>query len=406
MRQRAASPLFSGNPHRDYARHHHALEEIFSTHFPNWQRTSAATHVAPLAKIPKPTLYKWKANWEANPLWRPWDSEIHGRHLRTFTDQQEEEIAAEIITDYIVPGRLFNASDFRSLALKKFAEFGGESGTFVCSQQFIRDFKKRQRFASRRFHMRRRNNELHRADILAWTDKMQRLLATTDPDRILNCDETCWHVVPSGLLTWAPVGADGISVVSSATEKDVITVLASVTASYRKLPLYLIAKGLTARAERGQLGPHEGHEADHSPSGWSTNETFDRYLRWIRSLYGDTERIHLILDAYSVHRSESSRAVAEELGIELHFIPPGWTDQLQPLDRYVFGALKSVCRRLFHRHCHVHIDGKTGKPDAIRFLIEAWESLAVGVFEKAWAIYEDILGEVGDDSDDEWLPDE
>jgi hypothetical protein len=151
--------------------------------------------------------------------------------------------------------------------------------------------------------------------------------------------------------------------------------------------------------------PHEG-PPDRSPSVWSTNETFDCYLHWIRSLCGDTERIHLRPDAYSVHRSESSRALAEDLGIELHFIPRGWTDQLQPLDRYVFGALKAACRRLFHRHCQVHQDGKTGKADAIRLLIEAWESVAVGVFEKAWAIYKDVLGEAGDDSDDEWLPDE
>jgi hypothetical protein len=106
------TPLFSGRPHRDYARHKGELEPIFTTHFPTWSRISAATHIAPLAKIPKQTLYQLKAKWEADPQWRPWDTGFHGKHLRIFTDEQETEIAEEVITQYIVPGRRFNAHDF------------------------------------------------------------------------------------------------------------------------------------------------------------------------------------------------------------------------------------------------------------------------------------------------------
>jgi hypothetical protein len=76
------------------------------------------------------------------------------------------------------------------------------------------------------------------------------------------------------------------------------------------------------------------------------------------------------------------------------------------LDRYIFGALKAMCRRLFHRYVQNHPDGHTTKPDAIRFLIEAWASLTVGVLQKAWGIYEDILGDIEDDSDEEWGPGE
>jgi hypothetical protein len=123
------------------------------------------------------------------------------------------------------------------------------------------------------------------------------------------------------LRTWALVGADRISVVSNVTEKDVIAVLASVTASWGKLPRYTIAKGITESAECNQLGPHQAHEADHSQSGWPTSQTFDWYLHWLRSLFEDTELIHLIMDAYSVHRAESSRFLTNELGIQLHFVP-------------------------------------------------------------------------------------
>ena len=36
-----------------------------------------------------------------------------------------------------------------------------------------------------------------------------------------------------------------------------------------------------------------------------------------------------------------------ELNLQLHFIPAGMTDKLQPLDRNCFGALKDTACRLF-----------------------------------------------------------
>jgi transposase len=56
--------------------------------------------------------------------------------------------------------------------------------------------------------------------------------------------------------------------------------------------------------------------------------TFTKYLHLLQSQYLDTAPIHLILDLYSVHRCEPSRACVVELGIVLHFIPAGWTDEL------------------------------------------------------------------------------
>jgi hypothetical protein len=182
-------PLFTGRPHRDYARYHAQLDPIVSTIFPNWTRKSAATEIAPLAKIPRTTLYQWKEQWEEDSSWRPWAPEGRGAHHRIFTDDQETDIVDEIIIQHILPGRIFNAHDFRLLAMRKFLELGGESDQFQCSDHFIYDFKKRHRLSSRRFHMRRRNNQTDRPDIEGWLDEMQNLLATTHPDRIINCEK-------------------------------------------------------------------------------------------------------------------------------------------------------------------------------------------------------------------------
>jgi hypothetical protein len=61
-------------------------------------------------------------------------------------------------------------------------------------------------------------------------------------------------------------------------------------------------------------------------------------------------RIWMLLDCHSVHRAKAMRRHARELGIHLLFIPPGLTDELQPIDRFVFGAMKATCRRLYRLH--------------------------------------------------------
>jgi hypothetical protein len=78
-----------------------------------------------------------------------------------------------------------------------------------------------------------------------------------------------------------PIGEDRVAAVAEASDTDAVTVLASVIAAHRKFPLYIIGKGLTETSERGQLCPHEGHEADHSPLGWATGQIFVRYLHWL-----------------------------------------------------------------------------------------------------------------------------
>jgi hypothetical protein len=56
------------------------------------------------------------------------------------------------------------------------------------------------------------------------------------------------------------------------------------------------------------------------------------------------EQIHLLIDIYPIYIQEAAKQLAAELGIILHFIPAGLTDQFQPLDRRVFGCLKSSVR--------------------------------------------------------------
>jgi hypothetical protein len=89
------------------------------------------------------------------------------------------------------------------------------------------------------------------------------------------------------------------------------------------------------------------------------------------------------------------------LGIILHFIPVGSTDEFQAPDCCVFGALKAICRRLFARHCDAAEAIAVRISDAMQFLPEAWDLLEVNVIEEGWNAYKDELGDLTDDNDED-----
>jgi hypothetical protein len=72
------------------------------------------------------------------------------------------------------------------------------------------------------------------------------------------------------------------------------------------------------------------------------------------------------------------------LNVELYYIPAGATDQLQPLDRVIFGALRSPARRLFR--CGVETNGglRSPKTEAVEDMTQIWEELTKDIVREGW----------------------
>jgi hypothetical protein len=74
------------------------------------------------------------------------------------------------------------------------------------------------------------------------------------------------------------------------------------------------------------------------------------YLIWLRTLKPNSKLV-LIWDVFSAHRDKKVKERATALKIRLIFIPPGMTDKLQPLDRWIFGNLKQRAKsRAIHAY--------------------------------------------------------
>jgi transposase len=81
--------------------------------------------------------------------------------------------------------------------------------------------------------------------------------------------------------------------------------------------------------------------------------------------------IHLSLDSYSASQMNAIRETAASLGITLYFIPPGLTDEFQPLDWIVFRVLKSHAKRLFHERFRANPYQRRTKMDAVVHMLTA-----------------------------------
>ena len=326
------------------------------------------------------TLYEWSDRLKKDPNYSPL-SQQYGKHRRIFTDEEEDNITDYIITQILLKGILFTDQDFEDLIMCAFIEkFKDEEDykkipQFVCSKGFIYNFKKKHRLSSKRCHAKRRPDNKQYDKEFCY--EMHKLFEEIPLYYICNVDETALTTIPSFLQSWHMVGHDHVVRYIQANEKERITVVVGITADGNKLPLQFITKGKTEVAIDNHIGDVPGHMRACNENGWSTEDTFCSYLTGVREFYGfeDPNTIHMILDVFRVHISDKVKNTAKELNIQLHVIPAGMTDELQPLDVKIFGPLKAFIRHLFQKRLRDTIDGVIKQSDVCKDFIRAWERM-------------------------------
>jgi hypothetical protein len=369
--------------------------------------------------VPLTTIRNWYRKLKLDPEWAPWQT-FRGDANRVFTIDEEENILNYITKEYFQKDLYFDDEEFRSVAFMWYFDKIDAMKTeeeheafidrhqFHCSNGFIYDFKKMHRLSSRRARFSRRSpvNQIKRNQ---WIDGINKLIKEVGDENVVNCDETQWLLFARGLLTWRDKGAENVHLKIRGSEKEGITVLAAMTASLKKLPLLFIAKGKTNAVHGTQIGDVTPHWVDHTTSGWQTEECFIRYLRNLRAHMA--RPFHLICDLYAAHKTDRVKLEALQLGITLYFIPPGCTDDLQPLDRRMFGVLKSKARNFFRDAAYQQRienlrlgkidDVKRTKQEAAQDMVRAWSELSNQVMVSAWKIYQPGAGVYSDYRDDE-----
>lgn len=156
------------------------------------------------------------------------------------------------------------------------------------------------------------------------------------------------------MRTVAVRGSDGVSCEFGSDEKACITVIAGITKSGRKLPLWVCEKGTTDRCTRkflenpvlARAKAHGWIHLTHSENGWCDEAVAKAYLKWLAEWNGGGRK-YVIWDLFAAHRCDAVKAFADEEGITLEFIPAGQTGSWQPLDNRIFGVIKAKAKEMF-----------------------------------------------------------
>ena len=140
-------------------------------------------------------------------------------------------------------------------------------------------------------------------------------------------------------------GQNGVKVIRpiSCNPKEGTIFIASVTMDHNDiLPFGIVAKGKTSRSEKKyHIGFSSNDFITHSQSGWTTAQVMQEYLVWLWDRMGK-KLFCLILDVFEAHRDDSVKELAEDLGIQLIYVPACGTGEFQPLDRRLFGIVKKI----------------------------------------------------------------
>lgn len=113
----------------------------------------------------------------------------------------------------------------------------------------------------------------------------------------------------------------------------------------------------------------------------------DRYIRWLYKLMGEQPFV-LIMDVHKSHNVITN--FAEANGIQIIKVPANGTGTYQPLDRKVFGVLKS---RLCKKESYLSVEKEAeGHPHTYKYKIMhertifVWEHLDPHLIKSAWEI--------------------
>lgn len=382
------------------------------------------------------TLNDWHVMLIKDQTWRPNPSVHLIARNRAFTDVEEAELMRRIKTNYLDHGLFYSDQDFKEDAVRYYAEIlrndvrttdeqiermrlqdvpeaviqqrisdpaATRNMHFVCSPSFIRGFRRRYRMSLRRPNMKRRP-PVSPEKIAEFKLRVEALKQHFSPDLILNMDETNFRLVNMKHLTWAVTGSKAVNCYNEEDLKAGVTVLATISMSGDKLPLMLVGKGTTQGALRkyGENVRTGKCWTSLSESGWSRENVICDYLDRLAERFpiGENDkRCALIMDIYAAHRTDAVRDKARELKIDLEFVPPGCTDQCQPLDVAVFAVLKAYAKALWRKQYHENHGAKIGWATVTEHLLESWERIDRSIVEKAWYALEEDYATFEDDDE-------
>lgn len=184
----------------------------------------------------------------------------------------------------------------------------------------------------------------NRVQVGRFFDKLKGIFTENQmtPDRIFNVDETGITSVQKPCKVLSKKGLKQVGKVTSAERGKTVTAVCAISATGVYIPPVLIfpRKRMVDTLMNGAPTGAKGFVTD---SGWIDKNVF---LKWLQHFSehvrpSKENKVCLVLDNHCSHTSLEAIDFCRENGIILMSIPPHTSHRTQPLDRTVYGPLKT-----------------------------------------------------------------
>ena len=166
-------------------------------------------------------------------------------------------------------------------------------------------------------------------------------------DRIFNLDETGVTTVQKVPKVVATKGLKQVGQITSRERGELVTVCVIVSASGQTLPPAFVFPRKNFK-EFMMHGSPEGSLVLVDSSGWVTAANFIKVMKhFITNVRPSKDhQVALIMDNHQSHLSYEALSLAKENFIHIITLPPHTSNKTQPLDRTVFGPMKTHYNQL------------------------------------------------------------
>ena len=384
------NPFRKKRSYQKYHKDEKLVKEVLQ-HFPAIKdNILKISNVAKAANLPYNTVNQWYHKWEVDNGYYP--GKLYGKHKRLFTDDQELAIADFIRINYIIPGFIVKRKHLRRQLHEFWVSYDPRIRSRISkvrvSHHFLKDFCKRHHFSFRRMRKKKRS-EVSEEEVSNYAREYMEIIQEYPMNRILNGDETPWNIVFNRGDVLAETGTESVNAQMTEDYRKSFTAFCTISANGDRLPPLFLAQGSTNACHQqfaGMSSEETKYEIYHSPGG-NTNEDVMLYYLELVSKWMNNEKCALIIDRYSAHRTEKIFAKARSLEIRLVFIPTSATDIYQPLDRRVFGALKSAGASVVD-DVVFETNASPTKAEAADFFVSCWYSLSRATICSGWDLAE------------------
>jgi hypothetical protein len=123
------------------------------------------------------------------------------------------------------------------------------------------------------------------------------------------------------------------------------------------------------------------------PSGWMDGEAFQEWVQRVIWPFAELHNnsLYLLLDQFSVHMQHNNTFALQQIGIEVDFIPVGYTPVLQVLDKRVHKPFKQYLREESIAFMVNNSEGtKPTRLDIAHWIRQSWDQVQHSTILNTW----------------------